>query len=317
MSVNIYELNFYQDGDKWKHNLIPIEFSKNESVNVIDLLFYKNHYALIKKLHVSLGDHNKSFVCRRCLNSYTIENASLNHKPKCGEGSICTIRTSNESHLYWKKHFHKNPLYLRIIADFEADNEIDGSNIGNKTTNIYKQNPVANVYYISSELEDVLERGYYEPLLGYDNVDWFVNEVKKLENKMAFSFKNTKKAIIMTEEDKEDLKNNNFRRFCEREILSNKVRDHCHLTGKYRGPAHNICNINVSKQKSNIIPFIFHNFSIYDRHMFFKKLVDLKNEKVKVDILPKPNEENISVSYGCIRFNDSYRFLSTRLDKLV
>ena len=36
------------------------------------------------------------------------------------------------------KHFHKNPLYFRIIADFEADNEIDGSNIGNKTTNFYK-----------------------------------------------------------------------------------------------------------------------------------------------------------------------------------
>ena len=74
LSVNIYELNFYQDGDKWKHNLIPIEISKNESDNVIDLLIYKNHYALIKKLHVFLGNHNKSFVCRRCLYSYTCEN---------------------------------------------------------------------------------------------------------------------------------------------------------------------------------------------------------------------------------------------------
>ena len=58
-----------------------------------------------------------------------------------------------------KKHFHKNPLYLRIIADFEADNEVDGSSVGNKTTNIYKQNPVLNAYYIISELEDVLESG--------------------------------------------------------------------------------------------------------------------------------------------------------------
>ena len=100
LSVNICELNFYQDCDKWKHNLIPIEISKNESDDVIDLLFYKNHYALIKKLHVFLGDHNKSFVCRRCLNSYTCENALINHKEKCGCANICTIRTSNESHLY-------------------------------------------------------------------------------------------------------------------------------------------------------------------------------------------------------------------------
>ena len=122
LSVNIYELSFYQDGDKWKHNLIPTEISKNESDKVIDLLIYKNHYALIKKLHVFLGNHNRSFVCRRCLNSYTCENALTNHKEKCGEDNICTIRTSNESHLYWKKHFHKNPLYFRIIANFESDN---------------------------------------------------------------------------------------------------------------------------------------------------------------------------------------------------
>ena len=79
LSVNIYELNFYQDCDKWKHNLIPIEISKKESDKVIDSLIYKNHYALIKKLHAFLGNHNRSFVCRRWINSYTNENALLNH----------------------------------------------------------------------------------------------------------------------------------------------------------------------------------------------------------------------------------------------
>ena len=275
LSVNLYELNFHQDGDKWKHNLIPIEISKNESDKVIDFLIYKNHYALIKKLHVFLGNHNNSFVCRRCLSSYACENALKNHKEKCGDDNKCTIRISNESHLYWKKHFHKNPLYFRIIADFEANNEKDNSKIGNKTTNIYKQNPVLNGYYIISELEDVLESGYYESPLGYDNVDWFVKEVIKSENKMASYFKNTKKDIIMTQEDEEDYKNNNICRFCEKNIESDKVRDHCHLTGKYRGPAHNICNINVKQKDSNFIPFAFHNFSNYDCHMFFKKLVDL------------------------------------------
>ena len=201
LSVNIYEIHFYQDGDKCKHNLKPIEISKNESVNVIDLLIYKNHYALIKKLHVFLGDHNKSFVCRCCLNSYTCENALNNHKEKCGDDNICTTKTSNESQFFWKKHFHKNPLYFRIYADFEADNEKDNSKIGKKTANIYKQNPVLNGlngYHIISELEDVLKSDYHESPLGYDNVDWFVKEVIKLENKMAVFFKNTKKDIIMS-----------------------------------------------------------------------------------------------------------------------
>ena len=48
LSVNIYEINFYQDGDKGKHKLIPIEISKHESDNVIDLLIYKNHFSLRK-----------------------------------------------------------------------------------------------------------------------------------------------------------------------------------------------------------------------------------------------------------------------------
>ena len=126
---------------------------------------------------------------------------------------------------------------------------------------------------------------------------------------MVFYFKNTKKDIIMTQEDEEDFKNNNIYRFCEKEILSDKVRDQCHLTGRYRDPSHNICNINVKQKDSNFIPFTFQNFSNYDCHMFFKRLVDLKKEKVKFEIIPKTNEEYISVRYGCIRFIDSYRFL--------
>ena len=189
--------------------------------------------------------------------------------------------------------------------------------MGNKTTNIYKQNPILNGYEIVSELEDVLQSGYHKSPLGYDNVDWFVDEVIKLENKMAFYFKKTGKNIIMTEKNEEDYKNNNICRFCEKNIDSDKVRDHCHLTGKYRGPAHSKCNINVTQKQSNFIPFIFHNFSDYDCHMFFKKLVDKKKDKVDFEIIPKTNEEYISVTYGCIRYIDSYRFLSSSLDSLV
>ena len=42
LSINIYELNFYQDGDKWKHNLLPIEISKKESDRAVDLRIYKS-----------------------------------------------------------------------------------------------------------------------------------------------------------------------------------------------------------------------------------------------------------------------------------
>ena len=57
-------------------------------------------------------------------------------------------------------------------------------------------------------MDDVLKSGYYESPLDSDNVDWFVNEVIKLENKMTFYVQNTNKDIIMNQEDEEDCRNN-------------------------------------------------------------------------------------------------------------
>ena len=171
---------------------------------------------LLKKLDVYFGDHNRKFICRRCLSSYTSENMLIKHKPKCENNDITSIKTSNETHLHWKKNFQKITLYFRIYADFEADNEKDNTSIGNKTTNIYKQNPILNGYQIVSELEDILKSGYHKSPFGYDNVDWFVKEVIKLEKKMAFYFKNTNKDIIMTDDDGEEYKNDDVCRFCEK-----------------------------------------------------------------------------------------------------
>ena len=110
----------------------------------------------------------------------------MNDKEKCANYDICSIKTSNESHFLWKKHFYKNPSCFSIYADFEADNEIDNSNIGNKTTNIHKQNPVCNGYKIKSDTEDVLESDCHKSPLYYNSVGWFVHEIIKLENKMCF-----------------------------------------------------------------------------------------------------------------------------------
>ena len=61
---------------------------------------------------------------------------------------------------------------------------------------------------------------------------------------------------------------------------------------------------------------MFHNSSNYDCQQFFNKLVDEKNYNAKIDIFPKTSEDYISVTYGCIIFIDSYRFLSMGLNEL-
>ena len=82
-----------------------------------------------------------------------------------------------------------NPLFFRIYTDFEADNGFDKSSTGRKTTNSHKQKPILNGYPKVFELEDVFKSGYYKSPLGYDSVDWFVEEVKRLENKIVLYLK--------------------------------------------------------------------------------------------------------------------------------
>ena len=106
-----------------------------------------------------------------------------------------------------------------------------------------------------------------------------------------------------------------------------KVRDHCHYTGKYRGAAHNICNLRY--KIPNEIPVVFYNGSIYDYHFIIKELVKEfdgnfeslceNTEKYitfSVPIKKKIENKNIEMTYK-IKFIDSYRFMSSSLSKLV
>ena len=120
LSINIFEFNFQLNGNERKYKLIRMEISKNDSDKVIDLLIYKNRYALIKNFSLFLVELDSKFVCRQCLSSYSSRNVLIKQKQRCEQQEITAIKTSNESHLFWKKHFHKNPFYFRIYAEFEA-----------------------------------------------------------------------------------------------------------------------------------------------------------------------------------------------------
>ena len=106
-----------------------------------------------------------------------------------------------------------------------------------------------------------------------------------------------------------------------------KVRDHCHYTGKYRGAAHNICNLRSKVPKE--IPVVFHNGSTYDYHFIIKELVkefegnfDCLGENTEkyitfsVPLKKKIENKSLEITYK-IKFIDSFRFMSSSLSKLV
>ena len=70
---------------------------------------------------------------------------------------------------------------------------------------------------------------------------------------------------------------------CEKFIQDDNenVRNHCHITGKFRGAAHWNCNINLQLTKN--VTVIFHNLRFYDSHLIFN---ELEKNDVKIDVLP-------------------------------
>ena len=94
--------------------------------------------------------------------------------------------------------------------------------------------------------------------------------------------KHFNKNLIMSEEE-EQFQSSNTCWICEKLIDDDdeKVRDHCYVTGKFRGAAHWSCNINLQLTKK--VPVIFHNLRGYDSHLIFN---ELKNFDVKIDVIP-------------------------------
>ena len=95
------------------------------------------------------------------------------------------------------------------------------------------------------------------------------------------------KNLIMTEEE-EQFQSSKTCWVCEILIENDdeKVRDHCHITGKFRGAAHWSCNINLQLTKK--VPVIFHNLRGYDSHLV---LCELNNFDVKIDLIPNRLEK--------------------------
>ena len=109
-----------------------------------------------------------------------------------------------------------------------------------------------------------------------------------------------------------------------------KLRDHCHFTGRYRGAAHNLCNLKYRKPK--FTPVVFHNLSGYDSHLFIK---NRGFSAGNINCIPNNEDRYISftkrIHFGSytnkkgetkplhhrVRFIDSFKFMATSLDNLV
>ena len=153
----------------------------------------------------------------------------------------------------------------------------------------------------------------------------FVKKINEIREEIKEKMKE-KKEIEMTDEDKKDFETathcficgdkfkNSYKNEKEAEKYK-KVRDHCHFTGKYRGCAHSMCNLNFCNRYFKI-PVFFHNMKNYDGHLIIQNAEKLSNKK-KIDVIAQNAEKFINIGFDSLSVKDSFSFIIASLEKLV
>ena len=117
---------------------------------------------------------------------------------------------------------------------------------------------------------------------------------------------------FMTEKEEEHFRSRNTYWIKEILIDDEKVRDHCHIAGKYRGAAH--CKVNLKLIKNVFI--IFHNLKVYDRHNIIMNIIHKFD--VNANVIPNGLERYIAfIINKNLDFIDYRQFMNSSLEKLV
>ena len=218
-------------------------------------------------------------------------------------------------------------LPLIIYADLESllkkiDTCYNNPDLSS-TTKINQHIPSGYSIYTTCSFDKANNKlSYYR---GEDCMKRFCKDLKDHETKIIDFKKKT--MIPLTKKEENIYKNMDVYYICKNDFNNDKVKDHCHFTGKNRGAAHNTYNLRYKVPKN--IPVIFHNGSTYDYHFIIKELACEFEENFEclventekyitfsVPIKKRIDNKNIDLTYK-IKFIDSFRFMATSLSKLV
>ena len=308
----------------------------------------KWHYLAVKNLPPLLkgitSTHEKDFYCLNCFHSYRTKNKLESHRKICENHGYCPVEmpTKDNNNIKYS-HGEKSMkvpfiIYAHLQCLLEKMNTCEAlvsttrTSINNpnesSTTKINKHTPSGYSIFTSCSLDESKNKlNYYR---GKDCMKKFCKDLKEHATRIINYAK--KKIIPLTKEEEINYNDQQICYICKKEFdksdkKHHKVRDHCYYTGKYRGAAHNICNLRYKVPKE--IPVVFHNGSTYDYHFIIKELVkefegnfDCLGENTEkyitfsVPLKKKIENKILEITYK-IKFIDSFRFMSSSLSKLV
>ena len=324
----------------------PIYVSKEKYEDHMELLLIteneNKHYVLIKDFnrfmfHKTKHEHRKHF-CMHCLQCFSSEKVSNNQKDNCiaVNGTQAVKMPEKGKNILQFNNFHKQQVPFVIYADFEAITEKISNcqpDDNQSYTNAYQKHTDCGYGY---KLVCCYDDKYSKPLIIYRGekavygfLEDMLKEVKYCKKVMKKEFN---KPLKMTKDDENKFEKAEECYICNKKYTDEdiKVRDHCHITGNYRGSAHQECNLKLRVNPEQLkIPVIFHNLRGYDSHFIMQEIGEIvknntytkKNgEKCQMNINAIPNnmEKYMAFMLGNhLTFIDSFQFMSSSLEKLV
>ena len=335
---------FYLEEEKYfRHSR---EFKKKDCKNTIDLFLNekdgKHHYCLIKNFsrlirsQLTSRTNEPINICKRCFCYFTKPELLDKHIEYCSNNQTAVVvMPEPNKFLCFKNYDNQLPVPFVVYADFECFTKPMNSCSPNPKEsynyNYQKHEPSGFCFYAKGIVDKKIKPIIYTKTSEDEDIaKVFVEKLTEVTKGIYNDFYRRPKPLKLTRDEQKSFEEATICHICSGELKKDKVRDHCHFTGEYRGAAHNKCNLKCRKPR--ILPVIFHNLQGYDAHLFIKQLAKLEG---KLDCIPSTEEKYISFSKtikvgeykDCsgssfdvnfeIRFLDSFKFLQTSLANLV
>ena len=251
----------------------------------------KFHYTWIKNLNRLLYDQSKhrerKHFCKRCLHGYTREDLLEAHKPDCrGIGQTAVMvempEAGKNDKMTFQNHHRQFPAPFVIYADFEAlTTKIEGPELDPSLSNTQRTQLHETCSYCYVVVRCDGETKTPVEYRGPDASEHFLRAIQAEECGIKKVLTNPKVMRMTTEDilNHEAASRAGACHICEKPLASacaetiDSVRDHCHITGKYRGAAHAACNLKLRlNPRTTTIPVVFHNLRGYDSHLLMQAI---------------------------------------------
>ena len=311
----------------WDKGVIVYHLSKQpKAMPRINLLLIEKagnfHYTWIKNFNRLLYDQSKhkerKHLCERCLHGYTREDLLEAHKPECrwiGQTGVrVEMPEEGKNKLAFQNHTSScQPLTSSTPTLRLSPPKLKDLSSTPRRAILNGHNTMRLVVIATSSFGLTARQSRHFEYRGPNATEHFLESLQEEERKIKGVLANPQ-ALRMTRGNWRAFRTAETCHVCDKPLEGDSVRDHCHITGKYRRAAHTACNLKLRlNPKTTAIPMVFHNLRRYDSHLLMQAI----SVEGGIGCIPNNTEKYISFSLRQLCFIDSAQFLLASLDKLV